>query len=1034
MPRGRRGQYDSRLPQSLISHARACVDSACGCKTVAWNYLSWRLELLIHCPEQALDQESWYAFEITSDGRFSSGCLLCKYLAMVGFQFCTAQQCRLSHLRRHAESRVHLRCLEQLAGRTPSPESPASPVGAPSLEHFQRVLTHIQQGNANATLPGIAARHKIARMEFVLVESLRCIWREALRRAVSINILRDERHKRCLILFRCTNADLEITEGVLGQAKMFYSSSALGLSETTLRIIRDFCTPSDGRQMVNRPECDTELFAHIRHTVHCATVDAASNEVTAAKDMANPLVTDAGGLHAGETMFPCYRLTVRDRAHEFRRILSRPWHADPYLDVIITSLITGPNSITQLIQRSDDFRSWYAQASKSSQTKIISSNFRNMRAALHRYESLVTPLSRFVLDIDAVLAVAVRICEERAGDRPAHCAAHFLKTLDAEMVLTVGLLADAGDDAMEIIRYFDQSHVDSATVSRKLRNFEDRITDLFFNGKIIGVDGHTRVVQDWLATSHVYQVNGEVLSIGGPLAVNSVVGKCMQRLRAWAVLAREVIHAEFPSFDVMNSMRIFDVSSTCMHCQWRPGMTLPDTLVSDITRLGQTFTATTHYDAKDLMQQWADFQPRAVHHHNHSGCTNIEAWRRALSEVSTRRETNMRHPCDELLKVLAPYACISLSDSAIERSFSGADQRIPAQARSMTEGAESIRMTALAMKLEQVVDMMPKVMEVWGELYPQCRNGGFNRIDQGKARAVVAAQKNEKLTEREFIKRRRLAASSAIVAGAALDAPAAGSVAVCGESWTPRHVAEGVFNRQKQHDRLIEAVVSSSLLHHEMDDALITEAIETLNKNSKNRAKRARREQKVTTKGRIPRLEEFRGQRVFISDLGRTPDLDECISVYYWDVVNMETASLLVAPMVSEQMLQCAMLNGAWVVHPDWASALRHGAPYQRWAVKYCPATATKRLGWISPAAQADAAATVRAAAAQPSSKWTIAASIDDWVVRKQVAKDQKNPSSVIALVSDAEEKSFEAVGHVFKVVRFFEFVGRLDREQTTNA
>ena len=62
----------------------------------------------------------------------------------------------------------------------------------------------------------------------------------------------------------------------------------------------------------------------------------------------------------------------------------------------------------------------------------------NMRAALHRYESLVTPLPRLVLDIDAVMGVAVRICEERAGNRAAHCAPQFLKALNPEMVLTVG--------------------------------------------------------------------------------------------------------------------------------------------------------------------------------------------------------------------------------------------------------------------------------------------------------------------------------------------------------------------------------------------------------------------------------------------------------------------------------------------------------------------------------------------------------------------------------------------------------------------
>ena len=391
--------------------------------------------------------------------------------------------------------------------------------------------------------------------------------------------------------------------------------------------------------------------------------------------------------------------------------------------------------------------------------------------------------------------------------------------------------------------------------------------------------------------------------------------------------------------------------------------------------------------------------------------------------------------------ILAPYACTSLSDSAVERSFSHADHRIPAQARSMSEASEGVRMTSLGMKAEQLPGLMPKATEVWGELYPPCRNGGFNRIDQGKSRTVLMPEKPEKPTERDFIKRRRLATSLATEAGAASHAPPAESeagTALCGDAWTSRHSTECEFNRRKEHGRLIEAVVSNSLLDDEMDEELVTEAIDTLNKNTKNRAKRARREAKVASyalKGRIPGLDEFRGQSVFIADPGRTTDLDECIARYQWDMTTMEDASLIVTPELSEQMLHCAMLNGAWAVRPEWASALCHNTPYQGWAIKFIPATATRRLVWISPTAQeeqADAATAVRAAAARRGSRWRVAESLEDWVERKQTAKDQKNPASVIALVSDAEEQQFDNVGHVFNVVRFFEFVRNLDKAQTT--
>eukprot|EP00975_Prorocentrum_lima_P032205 6762547-Prorocentrum_lima.AAC.1 len=51
-----------------------------------------------------------------------------------------------------------------------------------------------------------------------------------------------------------------------------------------------------------------------------------------------------------------------------------------------------------------------------------------------------------------------------------------------------------------------------------------------------------------------------------------MVRSCMSRLKAWAILAREVIHAWFPSFDAIYSVRIFDVSAgnELETMRWRP--------------------------------------------------------------------------------------------------------------------------------------------------------------------------------------------------------------------------------------------------------------------------------------------------------------------------------------------------------------------------------------------------------------------------------------------------------------------------------
>ena len=132
------------------------------------------------------------------------------------------------------------------------------------------------------------------------------------------------------------------------------------------------------------------LFEHIRMHIHSTTVDSASNEIVAAQDMA---ASQPGRDFA---QLPNHKLIVRDRAHGSRRTLQRPWAADPYLDAIVTSVVLGPNSICQLIQRSDDLRAWYFSCTSASSSKGVTTCFRNLRAALHRYETLMTPISRYL--------------------------------------------------------------------------------------------------------------------------------------------------------------------------------------------------------------------------------------------------------------------------------------------------------------------------------------------------------------------------------------------------------------------------------------------------------------------------------------------------------------------------------------------------------------------------------------------------------------------------------------------------------------
>ena len=163
-----------------------------------------------------------------------------------------------------------------------------------------------------------------------------------------------------------------VLTGVVGQLKMSFSSTALGLAEATHRLLREFCTPGTGvprRHRGGEMVCDETLLQHVRAHVHSTCVDAASNEVCATFDTAAAWALPLEGLRPGEALFPNHQLVVRDRAHGSRRILSRPWTADRYLNSLFQSLVSGPSSLVQLIRHSMDFSQWYREATAQSLSK-----------------------------------------------------------------------------------------------------------------------------------------------------------------------------------------------------------------------------------------------------------------------------------------------------------------------------------------------------------------------------------------------------------------------------------------------------------------------------------------------------------------------------------------------------------------------------------------------------------------------------------------------------------------------------------------
>ena len=119
-------------------------------------------------------------------------------------------------------------------------------------------------------------------------------------------------------------------------------SDAFDITDATEKIIQDFSKyfiiGGDGLQ----------LTMHIRTKIEVVCVDSASNETKSALVMRNSGLT------------PNLRLIIRDRAHASRRLLSRPWKADPFLNEIAETVVMSSTSICKRVQHSHDLREMYA--------------------------------------------------------------------------------------------------------------------------------------------------------------------------------------------------------------------------------------------------------------------------------------------------------------------------------------------------------------------------------------------------------------------------------------------------------------------------------------------------------------------------------------------------------------------------------------------------------------------------------------------------------------------------------------------------
>ena len=117
----------------------------------------------------------------------------------------------------------------------------------------------------------------------------------------------------------------------------------------------------------------------------------------------------------------------RDKAHASRRLTSRGWSADPYLQSVHESIV-GRGCFVQRIQNSQILQKLFNNFARSANVKNVNaSRVQDLGACKPRLEISQKPYVRRTLHYEAHIATAVAVSRGRHGKAEGAAAQQFLR-------------------------------------------------------------------------------------------------------------------------------------------------------------------------------------------------------------------------------------------------------------------------------------------------------------------------------------------------------------------------------------------------------------------------------------------------------------------------------------------------------------------------------------------------------------------------------------------------------------------------------
>lgn len=876
----------------------------------------------------------------------------------------TPASLQVGHFKRHQDTQKHKRAAAKSKDITLA-------LYAPPERDFLTVLQKFRQGKANGDrgCEDVARRKKVRKMKWCLAEAVRERMRDSVRQARSMTVMSDCSKGHLVLRALMCRDDLEVQDGLLGIANMIErgEASSLDLASAVVCILQNLATPC--KSPPGHQGCttmDSGLVVHMCNIIEVFTADAAADEQLMAELLQKGASCKGGRAPAGgrapdlESVFPNLLVINKDKAHGARRILSRTWVCDTYLDNIAHGMIMGSHSVVQQIRHSDVWRSRHAKHLRELQhTPVWKKALVGVVGAKHRFDSWQKPFARVCLSFDAVIATAQTLHDERRSEAAGRYAKTFLTLLDEEAMVSLGMMADAGEETIELIRFMDEEQADKCELCIQWRRFLDRVTALF-EGKGCLLTGFTAHMLSLLKNEKVVYIDRVPKRIGGraPEFLSPIVDRCVVRLQSWLILAREVVAAEFPEFETMQAFSVLRFQTSFEKRQWADAEHERRAISDKLLKLARILKL----DVNKLRQHFFDHLPVAQCEFDTRtpACTSFAAWKFAITKAKhSHVATRKLHPVDELLKVCVRAGAWGMSTSGVERTFSMARASLTSQRAALDEShkQDDCFILSTAGNNEAVDNELAlTAAKIWMRTYAPARASPKTRI-RGRPRLVQTKKDDKSMTMKAWTLRRRQEVDKLVAEPQAAKReygvePDGGPP----NGWTDKHEKEKKFQQDKRTKRALDAMDQGVLLPEEQirlfgseeEATVAVGAYRQLRKTNRGDyvrdrlAKRARQ-----TRCTITRDDVCRGKKIWVKSDALDPQtMSSCLrSVRAIRVPEREAADVYVVDDLTDpgqRVLWNAMFNGLSIISPSFFRG--EGGPM----VCYKAAMSSRKKVWVS--------------------------------------------------------------------------------------